>query len=241
MKKYPKLSLRKDIVGEKVIIAGFGRVGRLIAQMLSEQLIPFVALDSSPGRVQEGKALDLPVYFGDAGSAAVLHAIGADRAACAIITLDTPGSNYRSVYAMHKHFPHVKTFVRARDIDSAIMLERAGATAVVPETLEPSLQLGAAVLSEFDLPEDEVADVIRSFRKSHLAELQYLAQDSGTSLGYRTSREKGSDNNNTDSAVGDEESGGGKMTGAAEAADVSDIVTVEAVATTVPDIEPVLI
>lgn len=202
-----------------VIIAGFGRVGRLIAQMLSEQLIPFVALDSSIGRVQEGKALDLPVYFGDAGSAAVLHAIGADRAACAIITLDTPGSNYRSVYAMHKHFPHVKTFVRARDIDSAIMLERAGATAVVPETLEPSLQLGAAVLSEFDLPEDEVADVIRSFRKSHLAELQYLAQVSGTSLGYGTSREKGSDNN-TDSAgdEGVESSSNGKISGAAEVA-----------------------
>lgn len=176
-----------------VIIAGFGRAGQLISQMLSEQLIPFVALDSSPGKVQEGKALDLPVYFGDAGSPAVLHAIGADRAACAVITLDTPGSNYRSVYAMHKHFPHVKTYVRARDIDSAIMLERAGATAVVPEILEPSLQLGAAVLSELDLPEDEVADVIRSFRKGHLAELQLLANLSGTSLGYGSIRENEGD------------------------------------------------
>jgi hypothetical protein len=31
------------------------------------------------------------VYFGDAGSAAVLHSVGAERAACAVITLDTPG------------------------------------------------------------------------------------------------------------------------------------------------------
>ena len=41
--------------------------------------------------MQEGKELDLPVYFGDAGSPAVLHAVGAARAACAVITLDTPG------------------------------------------------------------------------------------------------------------------------------------------------------
>ena len=34
---------------------------------------------------------DLPVYFGDAGSPAVLHLVGAERAACAIIALDTPG------------------------------------------------------------------------------------------------------------------------------------------------------
>ena len=35
-----------------------------------------------------------------------------------VITLDTAGANYRSVWAMHKHFPHVKTFVRAFDIES---------------------------------------------------------------------------------------------------------------------------
>ena len=166
-------------MSKHVIIAGFGRVGQLIAQMLSERLIPFVALDVSAGRVmvrappakcrpglpdghsgpcgchpgcengcppqspatqrhvasstlldlapapslplspfQDGKALDLPVYFGDAGSPAVLHSLGADRALCAVITLDTPGANYRSVYAMHKHFPNIKTFVRAFDVEN---------------------------------------------------------------------------------------------------------------------------
>jgi voltage-gated potassium channel Kch len=181
-----------------VIIAGFGRVGQLIAQMLSEELIPFVALDVSASRVQDGKSLDLPVYFGDAGSPAVLHSLGADRAACAVITLDTAGANYRSVWAMHKHFPHVKTFVRAHDISAGIMLERAGATAVVPEVLEPSLQLAAAVLSELSVPEDEVAETIRSFRKNHLSELQMLAQLSGSSLGYGSGGTDGK-------AIGEEE------------------------------------
>ena len=76
-------------------------------------------------RVQAGKALDLPVYFGDAGSPAVLHSLGAHRASCAVITLDTPGANYRSVWALHKHFPHVKSYVRAHDVDHGLNLEKA--------------------------------------------------------------------------------------------------------------------
>ena len=51
-----------------VIILGFGRVGQTIAQLLSERLIPFVALDVRGERVAAGQAADLPVYFGDAGS-----------------------------------------------------------------------------------------------------------------------------------------------------------------------------
>ena len=171
-------------IKDHVIIAGFGRVGQLIAQMLSEEMIPFVALDTDAGRVQRGKANDLPVYFGDAGSPAVLHSIGADRARAAVIAMDTSGANYRTVYALHKHFPQVKTFCRAEDIAAGIMLEKAGATAVVPETLEPSLQLGAAVLSVLNKPDGEVQDIIKNFRKNHVSELSMLSSMSGSSLGY---------------------------------------------------------
>lgn len=167
-----------------VVIAGFGRVGQIIAQLLSERLIPFVALDVRSDRVQAGKELDLPVYFGDAGSAAVLHSIGAHRASCCVVTLDSPGANYRTVWALHRHFPDVKVYVRAHDVNHGINLEKAGATAVVPETLEPSLQLASAVLSQLNMPQDEVAHAIQAFRKSHISELQVLCRNSGSTLGY---------------------------------------------------------
>lgn len=60
----------------------------------------------------------------------VLHKVGAERACAAAITLDTPGANYRAVWALSKYFPNVKTFVRAHDVDHGINLEKAGATAV---------------------------------------------------------------------------------------------------------------
>ena len=51
------------------------------------------------------------------------------------------GANYRTVWALNKHFPNVKSYVRAHDVSYGLILEKAGATAVVPETLEPSLQV----------------------------------------------------------------------------------------------------
>ncbi|KAI4315958.1 hypothetical protein L6164_023981 [Bauhinia variegata] len=177
-----------DDLQDHIIICGFGRVGQIIAQLLSERLIPFVALDVRSDRVAMGRALDLPVYFGDAGSREVLHKIGAERACAAAVTLDSPGANYRTVWALSKYFPNVKTFVRAHDVDHGLNLEKAGATAVVPETLEPSLQLAAAVLSQAKLPTSEIAATINEFRSRHLAELSELCESSGSSLGYGFSR-----------------------------------------------------
>ncbi|XAR63118.1 hypothetical protein NMG60_11022948 [Bertholletia excelsa] len=173
-----------DDLQDHIIICGFGRVGQIIAQLLSERLIPFVALDVRSDRVAIGRALDLPVYFGDAGSREVLHKVGAERACAAAITLDTPGANYRTVWALNKYFPNVKTFVRAHDVDHGLNLEKAGATAVVPETLEPSLQLAAAVLAQAKLPMSEIAATINEFRSRHLSELTELSEASGSSLGY---------------------------------------------------------
>jgi len=167
-----------------VIIAGYGRIGQTLGQMLSQELIPFCALDASSDVVQKGRAQDLPVYFGDAGSMKVLHHMGAERAACIVIVLDTPGANYRAVWTIRKHFPHLKIYVRAFDVAHGKNLEAAGATAVVPETLEPSLQLASAVFSELDYPKDEVASVVDRYRRAHIAELTELSMMHNTTLGY---------------------------------------------------------
>ncbi|CAL5437168.1 unnamed protein product [Camellia sinensis] len=128
-----------DDLQDHIIICGFGRVGQIIAQLLLERLIPFVALDVR--RFIVWHAACIPGHE-------VLHKVGAERACAAAITLDTPGANYRTVWALSKYFPNVKTFVCAHDVDHGLILEKAEATAVVPETLEPSLQLAAAVLAQ---------------------------------------------------------------------------------------------
>ncbi|PPD84246.1 hypothetical protein GOBAR_DD18823 [Gossypium barbadense] len=190
-----------DDLEDHIIICGFGRVGQIIAQLLSERLVPFVALDVRSDRVAMGRALGLSLYFGDAGSREVLHKVGAERACAATIALDSPGANYRTVWALSKYFPNVKTFIQAHDVDHGLNLEKAGATAVVPETLEPSLQLAGAILSQAKLPAQEIATALDEFRYRHLAELteiaihtltsqvfEQLCEASGCSLGYGFAR-----------------------------------------------------
>ena len=173
-----------DLSGH-VILCGFGRIGQVVATMLQERLIPFVALDTDPARVAAGRRKDLPVYYGDAGSPGVLHAIGAGRAACAVVALDSPSSNYRVVFQLGKEFPGVASFCRARDVENGLALERAGATAVIPEMLEPSLQLASAVLMRLAVPADEAAAAVDAFRREHVRELALanpLLGDAGGSL-----------------------------------------------------------
>jgi monovalent cation:proton antiporter-2 (CPA2) family protein len=183
-----------------VIVAGFGRVGQMICQLLSERMIPFVALDVRSDRVAKGRDMEMPVYFGDSGSSAVLHSLGASKASCAVVVLDTPGSNYRCVWTIKKHYPNVKVYVRARDVQHGLNLERAGASAVVPETLEPSLQLAAAVLQEMQMPPDEVAMAIDDYRRKHIGELSELAYASGSSLGYGYTEKKAKEEKAKESA-----------------------------------------
>lgn len=56
--------------------------------------------------------------------------------------------------------------------------------AVVPEILEPSLQLAAAVLGSLKMKNEEVSEVIDDFRRTHMSELSFLTKLSGGSLGY---------------------------------------------------------
>jgi len=167
----PKENEVDDLKGH-VILAGYGRQGKIIGEILAENMIPFVALDVNPEVVSESRAKDQNVYFGDAGSPEVLKAVGADRASCAIVALSSPGANYRAVWTLNKNFNNVQTYVRARDVEGGLILEKAGAKAVVPEQLEPALQLAAACLREQKMAPNDITVAIDSYRRSHVKALQ---------------------------------------------------------------------
>jgi monovalent cation:H+ antiporter-2, CPA2 family len=158
--------------GDHVIIAGFGRVGMIVARMLAADDVPVVALDLDPARVAAGRKRGFRVFYGDAGHANVLHAAGIGQARAAVITLDHPGTAERAVAMLRREFPDLQIFVRARDLSHRDVLERTGANEVVPEVIEASLQLGGAVLRGLGAPVDETADLIEEFRADDYARLR---------------------------------------------------------------------
>jgi len=144
----------------RVIIAGFGRVGQQLGKLLGEQTIPFVAFECDAKLVSKLHAEGQPVYFGNASRPELLRRVHADEAPAIVLTMDHAASSMHAVRGIRREFPHAQLFVRSRDEKHARALRLAGASVVVPETLEASLQLSAFVLEAMGLDARLVAGIV---------------------------------------------------------------------------------
>ncbi|MCR6629073.1 MAG: monovalent cation:proton antiporter-2 (CPA2) family protein [Magnetospirillum sp.] len=159
-------------LSEHVIIVGFGRAGQIVATVLADQNIPFIAIDRDPRLVARLRnSSPSPVFFGDIRKVDVLKAVGAERARAVVLTIDAGSGREKLVPRLHAQFPNLHILVRARDRRQAKGLEEAGATAVVPEILEGSLQLAGLTLRHLGAPAEEVHELVESFRRSDYAKL----------------------------------------------------------------------
>jgi CPA2 family monovalent cation:H+ antiporter-2 len=155
----------------QIIIAGFGRVGQQLAKLLTAQGIPFIAFENDARLVSTLHAQGIPVFFGNASRPELLRLVNADKAPAIVLTMDNPSSALQAVRGIRREFANVPLFVRSRDERHARSLKRAGATVVVPETLEASLQLSAFVLESMGLDERTVDDIVDNERDLFAAQL----------------------------------------------------------------------
>jgi CPA2 family monovalent cation:H+ antiporter-2 len=138
--------------GPRAVIIGFGRVGRMVADLLRAHDKPFVGVDSDPDLVREANAAGYPAVFGDAMGSRSLERFGIEHANAVILTMDEPVAAARLVRRLREEHPDLPIIARARDAGHAGQLYRAGASHAVPETLESSLQLAEAVLVDLAVP-----------------------------------------------------------------------------------------
>ena len=165
-----------DLV-DHVVIAGFGRVGQTVAKLLTSAGIGWVAVDRDIDLVATARLGQLPVYYGDASGPAMLRSIGIDRARAAVVTLDHVAAAERAVEAIQRARPGLPVVARARDIRHAERLQRMGASEVVMETLEASLQLASKTLQSADADVEIVAAAVSAFRAGDSVLLQELAAE----------------------------------------------------------------
>lgn len=152
-----------DLEGH-VIIAGFGRVGRTIARLLAAQKVSYIVLETDPDIVRQYREHPEPVYFGNPAQEHVLERVGADKAQAIVITVNDSRAAGHILRRVRQHWPDIPVYARSRDITHSEELMSIGATAVVPETEESSLQLGARVLSAIGFPADAINQCLDSAR-----------------------------------------------------------------------------
>lgn len=153
-----------DAPETQVIIAGYGRVGHTIAVLLKASNVPFVAFDTDPKRVAQGRADGHPVLYGDISDAGLLSAAHVERAALVIMTVDDHANALRNVSVLRSCCPHVRIIARARDLESSSLLINAGATHAYPEAIEASLRLGATALRMLSIPTDDIDSMLQNVR-----------------------------------------------------------------------------
>ncbi|MFA6020561.1 MAG: NAD-binding protein, partial [Rhodospirillales bacterium] len=168
----PPAATQEQAAPPPVLIAGFGRVGKVVARMLAEKGIAYLGLDKDPDRVLECRNQGFQVFYGDASHSTVLKAAGASETSLVIVTLDQVGAAERTVHALRSHFPKAHIFARAHDPKQGAALMTAGATFCIPETLEASLQLGGAALKELGAGDKDVETLIHELRRENYQKIQ---------------------------------------------------------------------
>ncbi len=132
--------------GPGTVVIGFGRVGRMVADMLAVHGRRYIAVEADIDAVKAGRAEGYPVLFGDVSRPELIDRLRLGHADALVLTMDDPVLGVRLTRRVRGWVPGLTIIARARDTAHAAQLYRAGATDAVPETLESSLQLSEAVL-----------------------------------------------------------------------------------------------
>ncbi len=147
-----------------VIIAGFGRMGQIISQILLSAGFDVTAIDSDPKHIQNAERFGFKVYYGDASRLDVLLTAGAEDAQAVILTMDEPGAVNHAVESLRARAPNAVIMAVAHDRTHEMDLRPLGPTYVVRETLESSLCLAREALRIVNTPDGLIDDFIEQFR-----------------------------------------------------------------------------
>jgi CPA2 family monovalent cation:H+ antiporter-2 len=142
----PEIPLQDPSAPARVLVIGYGRVGRMVGEMLSRHAIAWAAVDRDPREAEAARQAGHGVYFGDAARPEFLRRLGVEAARALVVTMDSPEGCEAVVAAARAARPDLPIVARARDARHAQRLYELGATDVVPEAIEAALQLSEAVL-----------------------------------------------------------------------------------------------
>jgi len=175
-RRMPPARLPEDValgaLDGHVIIAGYGRVGQMVGQMLAEQGVRFVAIEHDAKTVALHRKAGVALIFGDASRPELLRKLHIERARAVVLTMDHTAAATHAVQGIRRIEPRMYIIARSRDEKHALLLREAGASIVVPETLESSLKLAGSVLETLGVPPDATARLLEQERERRIMALR---------------------------------------------------------------------
>ena len=185
---------RIDGAAPRVIVAGFGRVGQIVARVLNAHHIPFAALESDAEQVDFVRQFGNQVFYGDATRLDLLRAAQTDKAEIFVIATENPEENLRTARMLKRHFPHLRVFARARNRQHVFRLMDLNIEGIVRDTFFSSLEIARHVLEALGYDEKTADEHLRRFREhdERVLASQYPVYDDETAL-LQTTKEARAD------------------------------------------------
>ncbi len=150
------LNFPKSNLQDHFVIAGGGRVGRYVANVLHRMRIPFVVVEYDSVRVDELKAFGFPVLFGDAEKGIILEAADVDKAKLLLITTPVAIISKAIVVQAKKLNQNIHIIARAEGIEEMQRLHSEGVSHLVQPEFEAGLEFARQALLHVGIPLDQI-------------------------------------------------------------------------------------
>lgn len=163
--------------GSHVVIAGYGRVGRFVCQVLQQLGHPFVVVDLDPAAVAAAREAGFDTIYGDGAAPAVLEAAGVRDARLVILTMPDPVAAPVAVERIRLLNPETQVAVRAVGLHQLEELRRLGVYEAVLPDLEAALELVRQVLVHLEIERGDIQPFVDRLRRDYYAPLLRSAAD----------------------------------------------------------------
>lgn len=143
---------RVSTVQNHIIICGYGRVGQNMARFLTLENFEIIAIDMDPKRVTDAELAGHTVVYGDSGNLSLLKSVGLEKARALVFSFVDGHTVLNILPQIRLELPNLPILVRTVDDSQLTLYQKAGATEVVPETLEASLMLSFQTMILLHIP-----------------------------------------------------------------------------------------
>ncbi len=147
-----------------VIIAGFGRVGQIVARILTAKHIPFTALDIDAEQVEFVRRFGSQAFYGDASRPEILDAADAHAARAFVLAIDDVEASVRTAEIVRTRYPDLPVYARARNRAHAHRLLDVGVAHLQRATFLSAIDITKQLLKGLGVPEREAERITHTFR-----------------------------------------------------------------------------
>lgn len=153
-----------EVAPSKVIVAGFGRFGQVVARIMRMRGYSVTLIDNAPRRIRLARTFGSEVFYGDATKPDVMRAAGAETADAIFYCINDREGATLAVQRLKLRYPNLTIFAAAYDRFQELELRAAGADHVIRETRESAILLASEGLKEMG-DEAAVGEIVEEFRR----------------------------------------------------------------------------